>query len=89
MQITVNISDSDVLCLSNDLLDINDWVQKAVAGKIAKCKDRMVAEWLPKLMADPLVESIPANQDQLIALIVARDDYSDRVAREATAEQVV
>ena len=64
--------------LKNDLQDIQDWVTKAIDGKIANCKKRMIAEWTPKLMDDDSVESIPANEDELIALIVARDDYQNR-----------
>ncbi|KKK62488.1 hypothetical protein LCGC14_3003840 [marine sediment metagenome] len=83
MKITVDIPDADVLVLKNDLLDINDWVQKAVKGKVANCRTRMVQEWLPKLMADPAVDTIPADEDAMLALVVARPDYTDRVARDA------
>ena len=64
--------------LENDLLDIQDWVIKALNGKIAACKKRMLAQWLPILYADDSVTTIPANEDDLIALIVARDDYKTR-----------
>ena len=43
----------------------------------------MLLEWNAKLRADPDVESIPANDDDLIALIVSRDDYMTRVERDA------
>ena len=69
--------------LKNDLLDIQDWVTKAIDGKASKCKKRMIAEWLPKLYADDSVDSIPASEDEIVAMIVARDDYEDRAAREA------
>ena len=85
MRITIDILDADVLALKNDLLDINDWVQRAVKGKVANCRSRMVAEWLPRLMADSAVRSIPADENEMIALIVARADYKDRAAREAAA----
>jgi hypothetical protein len=42
----------------------------------------MIAEWTPKLNADESVESIPANEEKLIELIVARDDYKNRVDRD-------
>ena len=71
--------------LKNDLLDVQDWVTKAVDGKVNNCKKRMIAEWTPKLMADDSVSSIPANEDELIAMILARDDYKNRVARDAEA----
>ena len=72
--------------LKNDLLDVQDWVTKAIDGKVNNCKKRMIAEWTPKLMDDSSVESIPADEDKLIELIVARDDYKDRVAREKKEE---
>ena len=67
--------------LKNDLLDVQDWVTKAVDGKVANCKKRMIAEWTPILMADDSVSSIPANEDELIALIVGRSDYKSREER--------
>tara|TARA_Y100000593_G_scaffold57911_1_gene107662 strand:- start:11319 stop:11576 length:258 start_codon:yes stop_codon:yes gene_type:complete len=69
--------------LKNDLLDIQDWVDKAIDGKVASCQKRMINEWLPKLMADDAVSSIPAKEEDLIALIVARSDYKNRQERDA------
>ena len=63
--------------------DVQDWVTKAIDGKINKCKKRMISHWTPILMADESVESIPGNEDDLIALILARDDYNNRAARDA------
>ena len=68
--------------LKNDLLDVQDWVTKAIDGKASKCKKRMIAEWLPKLYADDSVDSIPASEDEIVAMIVARDDYKNRVVRD-------
>ena len=73
--------------LKNDLLDVQDWVDNAIAGKINNCKKRMIREWLPKLYADDSVTQIPANEDEMIALVVARDDYKSREDREAPAEE--
>ena len=69
--------------LSNDLLDIQAWVDGAINGKINNCKKRMLQEWQPKLLADPAVTSLPATEEELIALIVARDDYKSRTERDA------
>ena len=33
-------------------------------------------------MADDSVDSVPADEDKLIAMIVARDDYKNRADRE-------
>ena len=69
--------------LKNDLLDVEVWVNEAIDGKVANCKKRMIAEWLPKLYADDSVDSIPANEDDMIAMVVARSDYKDRATRES------
>ena len=77
------LSSTEEAVLKNDLLDVQDWVDKAVDGKVNNCKKRMLAEWMPKLYADDSVSSIPASEDEIVAMIVARDDYKDRVARDA------
>ena len=81
MKYTVEINETDGLALSNDLVDINDWIQNAVTGKINNCTKRMIQEWQPKLFADPAVTSIPAAQDEFIKLVVARDDYKNAAER--------
>ena len=77
------LSSTEEAVLKNDLLDVQDWVDKAIDGKINNCKKRMINEWLPKLYADDSVDSIPASEDEIVAMVVARDDYKNRVARDA------
>ena len=77
------LSSTEEAVLKNDLLDVQDWVDKAVDGKVSNCKKRMISEWLPKLYADDSVSSIPASEDEIVAMIIARDDYKDRAARDA------
>ena len=86
MKYTVEINETDGSALSNDLVDINDWIQNAVIGKINSCKKRMIQEWQPKLFDDPSVTSIPAAQDDFIKLVVARDDYKNATTRLAEKE---
>ena len=80
---TVTLSANDETVLDNDLLDKNAWIQEAVAGKVANAKKRMINEWRPKVFADDSVASIPANDDDFVALVVARDDYKTRAERDA------
>ena len=80
---TVTISAADETALDNDLLDKDAWIQAAVVGKINNSKKRMINEWRPILFADDSVASVPANDDDFIALVVARDDYKTRAEREA------
>ena len=81
--LTVEISDINAKVLLNDLLDIDDWVQAAVAGKISNCKKRMAIQATAVLKADASVETMPATDDGLIAALLARPDYKNRVARDA------
>ena len=83
------LTSTEEIVLKNDLLDIQTWVDDAITGKIYSCKTRMISEWQPKLTADPDVESIPANDPDLIALIVARDDYKTRAERDAAEDAAV
>ena len=83
MDVSITLSDMDEKVLNNDLFDISTWIQDAVTGKINSCKSRMIAEWQPKLFADPAVETIPADENEFINFVVARDDYKNRSQRES------
>ena len=85
--ITVTIDDIDQKCMKNDLLDINQWVQDAVLGKKNNCWKRFQREWTTKLMEDEsFTDAIPSNKTDFVNLVLARDDYKDRVTRDAENE---
>ena len=86
MQITINLTDNEVKYLQNDLLDINQWVQDAVKGKINNCKKRLIKSWQPILLADAEVETIPATEDGMLSVIIAHKDYKNRAERDEAAE---
>ena len=83
----MEISQADLKCLKNDLLDPEDWFVKALEGKINNCKKRLIREWHPKLMADPNVDTIPANEEEFINFVTSRSDYKNRAEREKEAEK--
>ena len=83
LTITTEIDDTDQTVLKNDLLDIEEWVRLAVAGKINNCWKRMQREWTQKLMDDDsFTDPIPSNQADFVALVTARSDYKNRKARD-------
>tara|TARA_A100001515_G_scaffold132970_1_gene121826 strand:- start:6 stop:284 length:279 start_codon:yes stop_codon:yes gene_type:complete len=83
LKITVEVDDTQQSILKNDLLDINQWVQDAVTGKINNCWKRMQQEWTTKLMNDSsFTDPIPSNQADFVKLILARSDYKNRKARD-------
>jgi len=84
--LTVEVTDTEQAILLNDLLNINDWLQGAMDGKKANCWKRMQSEWTTKLMNDEsFTDSIPSNQADFVALIIARDDYQTRTERDAAS----
>ena len=84
LTITIEVDDTDQLILKNDLLDIDDWMQQAMIGKINNCWKRMQSEWTTKLMNDEsFTDSIPSNKADFVTLVTSREDYQDRAARDA------
>ena len=81
--VTVEISDHNAKVLLHDILNIDDWVQAAVLGKINKCGKRMANEATQVLKADPSVENMPATDEGLQKALLARDDYKNRSERDA------
>ena len=85
----VVMTDLQQQILSNDLYNdtdnagLDDWIQKAVDGKISNCWKRFQSEWTTKLMNDDsFTDAIPSNQADFVALVVARADYKNRKARD-------
>ena len=84
LTITVVINDTDQKCLKNDLLDLDQWVQDAVTGKINNCWKRFQRDWTTRLMEDEtFTDPIPSNKEDFCELVMARDDYKDRATRDA------
>jgi len=86
---TVSLTDLQQNILKNDLYSDTDnagldaWIQGAVDGKISNCWKRMQSEWTTKLMNDDsFTDAIPSNQADFVALVIARDDYKNRKARD-------
>ena len=87
----VVMTDLQQQILSNDLYNdtdnagLDDWIQKAVDGKINNCWKRFQTEWTTKLMNDDsFTDAIPSNQADFVALVTARADYKNRKARDDT-----
>ena len=81
LNVSYTISNTDEKILLNNILDIQEWVDGAIAGKINQCWSRLEQEWTQKLMDDSNVESIPANKDLYVELVTSRSDYQNRSQR--------
>jgi hypothetical protein len=85
----VVLTDLQQKILSNDLYNDTDnagldaWIQGAIDGKINNAWKRFQTEWTTKLINDSsFTDSIPSNQADFVALVIARGDYKNRKARD-------
>ena len=58
------------------------------ANAIVK-RDALIEEWRPRLYADASVTELPADADDLAALILARSDYQTRAQRDAAVSEPI
>lgn len=79
--IVKNLSAEDQLALENDLLDVGDWIDKAIDGKISNARKRMVRAGIIDLRKEGI--RVPADDDTLITTVVAQPDYKNRKDRDA------
>jgi hypothetical protein len=90
MNITITISDTDQKILENDLLDIEDWVNDAVSGKINSSWKRMQSQWTTLLMNDPsYTDPIPSNKEDFINTITGLPTYKNRAQLEEDSRLAV
>lgn len=79
----VGISAVDKIALDDSVLNMHQWVEQAIAGKISGCRERMIAIWYPRLLTDIEITSIPRSKDDLITLIASRSWYQNRATRDS------
>ena len=74
----IDLEETDCDCLKHCVDDIDDWICGALLGQINRGKKRMLKEWQPIILDDPDISTMPATEEGLINMIVARDDYKAR-----------
>ena len=78
-----NILDNDLYNNPSDNSGLDEWIDGAMTGKINNCWKRFQREWTDKLMDDSdFTDSIPSNQADFVALVIARSDYKTRKERD-------
>lgn len=84
--ITVTIDTTDQQVLTDNLTDVDAWVQNAVTGKVNNCWKRMQNEWTTKLMNDDsFTDPIPSNKAEFVTLVIARADYKTMAEKVAAS----
>lgn len=86
-QVVLTTTSQEDKCLADRLCDIENWIVSAINGQVNHAKLEMFANWQPILIEDVEVESMPANENDLIDFIAARSYYktaAQRMAEEPT-----
>lgn len=80
---TVETTELEESILKHELLDIQDWLEKALIGRINKVKLSMLSEAHKSLLKDPDTISIPATEQGVLEAYMALSSYKDRATRQA------
>ena len=73
----------DIIVDDGDNVGVDAWIQAAVDAKIDACWNRLRVKWTKILMNDSdFTDDIPSNQGDFVALVIARDEYKNRKARD-------
>jgi hypothetical protein len=75
-------------CLLHIVSDPEAWLLAAITEKTRLRRDALIQEWRPRLYADASVTELPANDDDLATLILARSDYKTRAQQDAASDPV-
>mgnify|MGYP003151841188 FL=1 len=76
-------------CLLHITSDAEAWVTSTITEKARLRRNALIEEWRPILYADASVTELPADEDDLATLILARDDYQTRVQKDAAISEPI
>lgn len=79
---TVELTELEQQILKHQLLNVNEWIQGAVRGKINKCRKAMLQEASRALLSDPDTENIPATEEGVLSTFMSMTGYKNREDRE-------
>ena len=72
----ITIADLSANCVLAYIQNLEEWVIGAVMGQVNRGKKKMISKYHPIIMADASVSTMPATEDGLITMILARSDYT-------------
>jgi hypothetical protein len=72
-------------CLLHLVSNAEAWMTSIITELATSQQNALMNEWRPTLYADSSVTELPANEDDLATLILARSDYRTRLQRDAAA----
>jgi hypothetical protein len=72
----ITITDLLGNCILAYVQNLEEWVIGALMGQVNRGKKKMIAKYHPIILADASVTTMPATEDGLITMILARADYT-------------
>jgi hypothetical protein len=79
----IELTANENSCLLHIVSDAEAYLTGTITDKSRLRRDALINEWRPRLFADDSVTELPANDEALCDLIMARDDYKTRAQRDA------
>ena len=64
--ITIELTDVQFKALSCACSNVQEWVDNAATARALVAYDEIVAKEVARMMADPTIQSIPANKDEIV-----------------------
>lgn len=74
----LQLTPTEHLCLLHCDTDPEQCLLDELAINVGRRKEALIIQWRPVLFADPDVTELPAQDDALVALIIARPEYKTR-----------
>jgi len=71
----ITIPDLSANCVLAYIQNLEEWVIGALMGQVNRGKKKMISQYHPIILDDASVTTMPATEDGLITMILARDDY--------------
>ena len=87
--IGIAITDTENKSLLHMVANPEAWLVAAITEKARLRREALIAEWRPRLFADDSVTELPADDEALCTLIIARSDYKTRLQQDAAADEPV
>ena len=66
VSITIELTSVQFKALSCACSNVQEWVDNAATARAMVAYDEIVAKEVARMMADPTIQSIPANKDEIV-----------------------
>ena len=76
------LTGNEYACILHVEANPEAWLTSIIEENVRVSRDSLIKDWRPILHADASVTELPANEDALITLILARSDFRTRIQKD-------